>query len=90
MTEFQQICGKELVPVHRSYVINRNYISLIQRYEVVDAQMAVTNPDSGKEIQGDEGLSRQRCMVQKKENDYSFLLAGNSFQNYCRKIKGKV
>ena len=35
MTEFQQICGKELVPVHRSYVINRNYISLIQRYEVV-------------------------------------------------------
>ena len=35
MTEFQQICGKELVPVHRSYVIYRNYISLIQRYEVV-------------------------------------------------------
>lgn len=35
MTEFQQICGNEFVPVHRSYVINRNYISLVQRYEVV-------------------------------------------------------
>ena len=35
MTEFQRICGREFVSVHRSYMVNSNYISLIQRYEVV-------------------------------------------------------
>ena len=66
MTEFQQICGKELVPVHRSYVINRNYISLIQRYEVVMLDGSKI-PDSGKEIQGDEGLSDRDAWCKKRK-----------------------